>query len=74
MSKGNFTVIRIVETAGQELIDLPVSQREHYVRATDSQNGKTLWITESYANRASAIRAARRLEERHNGGTAVFVP
>lgn len=70
---GNFTILTIRETAGQDQ-SIPASRREHFVRAHDSQNGKTLWVTESYANHASAVRAAKRLTDRHNGGAVVFVP
>lgn len=70
---GNFTVLTIRETAGQDPA-LPKSQRKHYVRAHDSHNGKTLWHTEDYATYASAKRAGERLANRHSGGAVVFVP
>lgn len=73
MGKSSFTVLTIRETAGQDQ-SVPKSKRRHYVRAHDSQNGKTLWHTEDYANYASAKLAGERLADRHNGGAVAFVP
>lgn len=49
-----------IEIRNVKTTDPVTSKSEHYVRKVNIENGQVIWVSETYANRASARSAAAR--------------